>query len=83
VAIIVLVAILIFVVIMAIYLCIKLTLWMTGKKEKIFVEEHVMRNGRMMNAMKVMPYGTFMMREAFDCPICLESFNDESNVVQL
>ncbi len=36
-----------------------------------------------MNVMKSIPYSTVMLRQARDCPICLDSFNDKSQVIQL
>jgi len=36
-----------------------------------------------MNAMKNIPFSSFMLREARDCPICMESFRPEDQVVQL
>jgi len=43
----------------------------------------VMRQGRLMNAMQYFPYSQFMLREASECPICLETFDSESQVIQL
>lgn len=40
-------------------------------------------NGRLMNAMKRIPYSDFILQEARDCPICLESFTRDDEVFQL
>ena len=45
--------------------------------------EYYMRNGRLINLMKKVPYGRFMFKEARDCPICLVAFDESSQVVQL
>lgn len=65
------------------FLCFELASKCSGKAEQPLSIQKVMFNGRMMNVMKRMPYSTFMLREARDCPICLDSFRPDSQVVQL
>lgn len=55
----------------------------TEEQRRRMSVDNAMRNGRMMNVMKRIPYANFMLKEARDCPICLESFNEKSQVVQL
>lgn len=68
---------------MAILLCILITERYAGRDDARIQIETVMRNGRIMSVMKSMPFSTFMLRQARDCPICLEVFTDEDEVVQL
>ena len=41
----------------------------------------ILRQGRLMDAMQRIPYSNFMLRQASECPICMESFEKESQVV--
>lgn len=66
---------------MAGLLCILITEKYAGQDESRIHIEVAMRNGRIMNMMRSIPYSTFMLRTARDCPICLDSFNDDSLVV--
>ena len=43
----------------------------------------ILRQGRLMEAMRHIPYSSFMLRQASECPICMESFEKDSQVVQL
>jgi len=43
-----------------------------------------MRQGKIMNAAKSIPFSRLLLpNEARDCPICLEAFKEDSEVVQL
>lgn len=68
---------------MAGLLCILITEKYAGQDDSIVYADVALRNGRIMNVMRSIPYSTFMLRTARDCPICLDSFNDDSEVVQL
>lgn len=68
--------------------CIIMTDKYVGSERSAEQRRHIsannaMRNGRMMKIVTKLPYGKFMLKEARDCPICLESFNDQAQVVQL
>lgn len=52
-------------------------------KDELYDERVVARNAGVMNIMHYMPFSRFLLREAQDCPICLESFTEEDQVVQL
>lgn len=55
-----LIAILIFSILILIFLCMRITMWMTGKGGEVD-EDVVMRNGRLINMMSSIPYSTFML----------------------
>ena len=75
--------ILLFLIMLAIYFIDLMTRLYTGKDPETgtYPESTVMRTGRIMNIMKSIPYSTFMLREARDCPICLATFTDDCEVV--
>lgn len=70
-----------FALIILLVVCYVLTFKFTGKDVNNISEGAVVRNGRLMNAMTSIPYSRFLLREAQDCPICLESFQEDSQVV--
>ena len=58
------------------------TVTRTHNKRRITVET-AKRNAMIMKFMSCVPYSRFMLDEGKDCPICLEVFTDEDQVVQL
>ena len=61
-----------------IFVCFWLSMKIGGSD---YSERRINRNGQLMNAMKKIPYSQFMLQEARDCPICLESFTNTDDVV--